>query len=83
MNPGDLAIEMIFSELRIAEAEHPGWPDDKIHATAIMVEEAGEAIQAAIDCLYSNGDINKLKHEIAQTGAMAIRALVHLLKEED
>lgn len=71
-------IDAIFNELIKAEAKHPGWPDDKIHAVAIMIEAAGEAMQAAIDCVYSGGDIELLRKELAQTGAMAIRALIHL-----
>jgi hypothetical protein len=77
-NDPDSVIDLIFSELRKAEAKHPGWPDDKIHAVGILIEEAGEAMQAAIDCTYSDGDIEKLRIELAQTGAMAIRALVNL-----
>lgn len=75
---GEKAIEQIFEELRKAEAKHPGWPDDKIHAVAILIEEAGEAMQAAIDCVYAGGSIADLRKELAQTGAMAIRALLHL-----
>ncbi|MFH0995775.1 MAG: hypothetical protein V1844_09805 [Pseudomonadota bacterium] len=69
---------MIFDELIKAEAKHPIWPDDKIHAVAILIKEAGESMQAAIDCHYSKGDIELLRKELAQTGAMAIRALIHL-----
>jgi NTP pyrophosphatase (non-canonical NTP hydrolase) len=71
-------IEMIFAELRHAEDKHHGWPEDKIHAVGILVEEAGEAMQAALDHNYRNGSLDKLKKELAQTGAMAIRALVNL-----
>ena len=75
---GEKVIELIFDELRKAEAKHPGWPEDKIHAVGILVEEAGEAMQAAIDCTYRGADVEKLRIELAQTGAMAIRALLHL-----
>ncbi|MCL4473540.1 MAG: hypothetical protein M1455_06325 [Actinobacteria bacterium] len=44
----------IMDELEAAEQKHPGWPDDLIHATAIVAEESGEAIQAAIDFMYSD-----------------------------
>lgn len=76
---GEKAIALVFDELRKAEAKHPGWPEDKIHAVGILVEEAGEAMQAAIDCTYSGADVEKLRIELAQTGAMAIRALLHLV----
>lgn len=65
-------------ELRSAQEKHPGWPDDIIHQAAIMVEEAGESIQAAIDVYYKGEPIDKLKKEVAQTGAMAIRILINL-----
>lgn len=85
---GDIAIEMIFLELQLAEEKHPGWPNDKIHAVAILCEETGEAMQQAIDYEYkfteqSGKEIMfALKTELAQSGAMAIRALINLLKEE-
>ena len=74
----EAAIDLIFNELEAAEKKHPHWPEDKIHAVAIMSEEAGESMQAAIDCTYANGDLERLKKELAQTGAMCIRALMHL-----
>ena len=74
----EAVIELIFLELELAERKHPGWPDDKIHAVAIMAEESGEAVQAAIDVVYNGGSIEHLKRELAQTGAMCIRALKHL-----
>lgn len=78
MNDKMNVTDLIFSELRKAEKKHPGWPDDVIHAVAIMVEEAGEAMQAALDVHYRGRDIEDLRIELAQTGAMAIRALIHL-----
>jgi len=72
------SIDLIFSELRKAEEKHPGWPQDVVHAVAIMVEEAGEAMQAALDVHYRGRGIEDLRIELAQTGAMAIRALIHL-----
>lgn len=74
----DYVIQLIFDELRAAEKKHPGWPEDKIHAVGIIIEEAGESMQAAIDLVYNNGDIDHLKKELAQTGAMCIRALIDL-----
>ncbi|SHH33937.1 hypothetical protein [Desulfofustis glycolicus] len=72
------AMELIVDELQAAEEKHPGWPSDPIHGTAIMVEEAGKATQAAIDCIYSDGDVERLRRMLARTGAMAVRALVNL-----
>jgi hypothetical protein len=66
------AISLIVEELRKAEAKFPGWPDDVVHGAAIMAEEAGEAVKAAIDLHYGRGDIDEVVKEAAQTGAMAI-----------
>ena len=73
-------IDGIMNELKKAEYKHPGWPDDVIHCAAIMAEEAGEALQASIDCFYKGDDENfdALKKELFQTGAMVIRNLLHL-----
>lgn len=79
---GEKAIELIFAELRKAEAKHPGWPTDPIHAVAILIEEAGEATQAAIDMTYGDGSKEHLIEELAQAGAMAIRAMLHLIHEK-
>lgn len=39
----------IQAEIERAAAKHPRYPTDPLRRTAIMVEEAGEAIQAALD----------------------------------
>ena len=75
---GEEAIDLVCSELKKAEKKFPGWPEDKIHAVAIMIEEAGESMQAAIDCVYSGGEVDHLRKELAQTGAMCLRCLIHL-----
>jgi hypothetical protein len=68
----------IAAELAAAKAKWPGWPDDTIHCVAIMIEEAGESMQAALDYVYDNGSLDQLKKEVAQTGAMCIRILENL-----
>lgn len=78
----DLVIREIFAELRKAEEKFPGWPEDNIHGVAILVEEAGEAMQAALDVYYRGKDIDFLKKELAQSAAMAIRALFAIMKKE-
>lgn len=74
----DEVINLVFSELEKAEQKHPGWPDDKIHAAAIVAEEAGELVQASIDHVYKENNIEKMKHEAAQTAAMGIRFLLNI-----
>lgn len=85
-------IELILKELEDAKIKYPFWPDDKIHQAAIVGEEAGELLKAAIDYEYFNDNFNinterilgqfhwveQLKTEAIQTAAMAIRLLMNL-----
>ncbi len=92
-DPVMAAISLIIKELYAAEAKYPGWPDDLIHAVGIITEEVGEAMQDAIDLTFwkhssppgagSNAEyrtsrLNDLRCELAQVGAMAVRALMNL-----
>lgn len=79
----DNAVKLLMEALKHAEAIHKGWPNDLVHAVAIMIEEAGEAMQSAINCHYSNGDIEFLKMELAQTGAMCLRAIMHIQAKQN
>ena len=65
----------VEAELLKAKLKWPEYYDDVIHAVSVMNEEAGEAIQAAIDLTYANGSIEKVKYELIQTAAMCFRAL--------
>jgi len=69
-------LEAIFKELRYAEKKFPGWPTDVVHAAAIVAEEAGELVQAALDWNYHREEwTTKMEKEAAQTAAMAMRFL--------
>lgn len=72
------ALKLVGNELERACEKHPGWPADPIHQVAIMVEEAGESMQAALQMVYEGGNIVDLKKELAQTGAMCLRCLINL-----
>lgn len=78
------ALDGIIDELFSATAHHPEWVTDPIHAAGLVVEEAGELMQAALDHTYPNnnhkeGDtLDRMKKEAIQTGAMALRFLIHL-----
>lgn len=72
------AIKLILNELELAIQKFPEWPEDKIHGAAILAEETGESVQAALNFVYLNGSLDDLKKELAQAGAMAIRNLIHL-----
>jgi len=72
-------IDLIFTELAKAENKFPGWPEDPVHGAAILAEEAGELMKAALDFYYGRHEgIDQMEKEGAQAGAMAIRFLIGL-----
>lgn len=77
-----LIISRIISEYKRAQIKHPKWPFDLIHGAAIVGEESGELIKAALENHYepAKADINALWSEGIQTAAMAIRFLVEGMK---
>lgn len=73
-------ISEVITELQRAEAKHPFWPKDHIHAAAIITEELGELTQACLQAKYENGDPINIKIEAIQVGAMAIRFIYNFNK---
>jgi len=73
----DEVFAAIAAEVIAAEKKFPRWPDDEVHSAAIVCEEAGELIQAALDFYYCrclSGE--RMRREAIQTGAMAVRFLL-------
>jgi len=68
-------IKEVREEMARAEAKFPGWPVDPVHGAAIVAEEAGEAVKAALDFYYGRSDERQLRGELVQTAAMALRFL--------
>lgn len=72
------AIDAVLFELKNAVRRYPVWPDDPVTASAIVAEEAGELIQAALDVHWhkqAHKEDNMIDEAI-QTAAMAIRFIV-------
>lgn len=70
------AKDQIIVELFKAKEKFPDWPIDPVHGAAILAEEAGELVKAALDYFYGReSSIEKMQKEAAQVGAMAIRFL--------
>jgi hypothetical protein len=75
------AIQQVVDELGKATQKHPFWPGDVIHQSAIVAEEAGEAVRAALQSVYENAPSAYIQTEFKQTAAMGIRAMYqHELK---
>jgi NTP pyrophosphatase (non-canonical NTP hydrolase) len=68
----------INEEMDCAKAKFPDWPEDLIHAAAIVGEEAGELLQATLQNHYEGGSLAKVQKEAIHTATMAIRFLENL-----
>jgi len=77
----DIYLE-IDNEMRRAKKKFPTWPWDPVHSAAIVAEEAGEALQAALNFYYRRGGSHQLKKELIHTVTMGIRFLLNLEKSE-
>lgn len=86
------ACDPVMQEINRSCAKHPRYPADPLRRTAIMVEEAGEAIKDALDLTRSrvvtsmreDDDLRtRLRHEVVQTAAMAIKMLVAMNREDE
>lgn len=71
------ALSEIRRELERAERKFPKFPTDPVHAAAIVVEEAGELQQAALQFTYEGCGMSQMYDEAIHTGAMALRFLMH------
>ena len=72
----------ILHELGRAKQKHPDWPEDLIHRVAIMAEESGESVRAALNHIYHKEPIEELKTELIHTAAMCIRNIEKIDEKE-
>ncbi len=70
------ALVCIISELQEARKKHPKWPKDLIHQAAIVSEEAGETVKAALQNGYETGRYYDVMREAIHVAATAVR-MVH------
>lgn len=77
--PNDIkyTILLVLEQIRIAELKHPDWPEDIIHAAAIIAEESGEVVQAALQFVYEGTRISEVRAEAVQTAAVCMRLLLN------
>lgn len=78
--PSDVQHRLIqiAHEFNRACEKHPKWcgNDDIIHGAAVVAEESGELVRAALMASYEDGSITEMNKEAVQTGAMALRFLL-------
>lgn len=65
----------IKKEMKRARELHPDWPKDQIYQAAIIVEEAGEILQAANNHVFYGASIGFTQIEVIQTIVTCIRYL--------
>ena len=72
----DQIIIAAHAELQRAKEIHPERDEmDIVHRVAIVGEESGEALQAANDVRWLDGNIQDVEDELIQTIATAMRVL--------
>lgn len=77
-----MTIEQIFTEasleLERARRIHPIWPVDIVHASSIMMEEAGETLKEANNYYWGHkgGTLISIRREAIETIATCLRLLI-------
>ena len=70
------ASHVILREVARAKGLHPRWPSDIVHAAAIVAEESGELVRAALRFEYGEGGtVEDVRREAVHTAATCIRLL--------
>lgn len=82
-NSAERIYEEISLELENALRLHPMWPDDPLHALAVVQEEVGEVAKATLTLTYEPGKETRerLRTEALQACATLFR-FIHSLDRE-
>lgn len=73
-------LTKIVKEYKRAKSKHPVWPEDIIHASAILSEESGELVKSTLQYVYEEGKLVEADNEAVQVGAMSLRFLSNVYK---
>jgi NTP pyrophosphatase (non-canonical NTP hydrolase) len=79
MNTESTAMSAIYREIARATTLHPYWPQDQIHAAAVIAEEAGEVVKAVLDETYEDGPEDAATTEAVHCAATCVRFIMHRL----
>lgn len=71
----ETVFEIARRAIASARQHHPAWPRDVVHASAIVAEEAGELVQAALEAHYEGGKIERTFEEAIHVIVTAVRFL--------
>jgi len=73
-------IAEVEKEILRAVEKFPTWPDDPIHAAALVAEESGELQKATLEHVYEphKSELSDVRREAIHTAATAIRFLSSL-----
>ena len=63
-------------EMESAIKKHPVFAEDIVHGAAIVGEESGELLRAALNYHYEKGQYYEIHKEAIQTGATCLRFLI-------
>jgi hypothetical protein len=77
MDSIEIWFKAIKEEYARAMRKFPDWHEDPVVAAAVVAEESGELIRAALQYRNEDGKITAMKKEAIQTAAMAIRFLMN------
>lgn len=66
-------IKYVMEEMDKARGKYPEWPTDIVHSAAIVAEESGELVRAALNSHYHGEDNRWADKEAIQTIVTAIR----------
>lgn len=73
----EAAVELIRQEVERAKTKHPDWPTDPVYQAAIVAEESGELVRAALQHKREGADDYPIFREAIQTAATCVRLLMN------
>ncbi len=73
-------LDEVTEELFRAKEKFPLWPDDPLHAIAVIGEEFGELTQATLQCAYEpdKSSLDDVRDEAIQCMAMLLRFMLSI-----
>jgi NTP pyrophosphatase (non-canonical NTP hydrolase) len=84
MSSVENVMSLIAAEVEKATAKFPTWPNDPLHALAVLGEEFGELTKDMLQLTYEphKTSAENVRKEAIQTAAMAVRLLMSLDRYE-